>query len=89
MFSFRWLYYSVPRPAYNKQKRLRDKSLITEPQSVKIIIRFVKMIKSELETGERCRHGAFDEPGKSVHDLLRVLPHIVFDPVEHQPDKNV
>lgn len=53
-FFFRWSHYSVSRPAYNKQKKLRDKSLITEPQSVKIIIRFAKMIKSELETGERC-----------------------------------
>ena len=31
------------------------------------------MIKSESESGERCCHGAFDEPGEPVHDLLRIL----------------
>ena len=54
MFFFRWFNYSFSRPAYNKQKRLYDKTFITEPLSVKNIIRFAEMMKSVLETGERC-----------------------------------
>ena len=33
---------------------IHDKTFITEPQSVKNIIRFAEMMKSVLETGERC-----------------------------------
>ena len=89
MFFSLCLHYTHFYSPYNKQKRLRDKSLITEPKSVKSFIRSAGMIKSEPESGKRFRHGTFDQLGELVHDRLRILPHIVFDPVEHQPDKYI
>ncbi len=48
MFFFLCPYYTRCFQVYHKQKNPRDKSLITGAECVKNIIKFVKMIKSEL-----------------------------------------
>ena len=44
-FFFLCPYYTLCLRVYHKQKKLRDKSFITEPKCVKSFIKFIKMIK--------------------------------------------
>ena len=74
---------------HNKQKKPRDKSFITEHEIVKNFIRFAKMIKSQFESGKGSGYGALDEFGEFAYDFFRVFVHIVFDPIKHQPYKNI
>ena len=87
-FSF-CFHYTYSHQGHNKQKKPRDKILITGPEDVKSFIKTVKMIKSEFEPGKSHRHRAFYQLGQLFHNLLWIFTHIVLDPVEHQPDKNV
>ena len=83
VFFFLCFYYTRFRSVYNKQKKLRDKSLITESATVKIFIKSAGVIKSGLESGKRLRHGTLNQLSEPVYDFLRILPHIPFDPVKH------
>lgn len=46
LYQFDYLHYhKFPKKIYHKQKKLRDKTFITERQIVKIFIKLEKMIK--------------------------------------------
>ena len=86
---FLCFHYTHENTVYNKQKMPGDKTFITGQKGLKKFITSAKMIKSYFKSGQGLRYRAFYQPGEPVYDHLRILAHVVFDPVEHQPDKNV
>ena len=83
------LHYTHFDAVYNGQKKLRDEIFITEHKSVKIFIKSAEMIKLQRKTGKSRRHRAFNQLCKPLHNKLRILAHIISDPVEHKPYKHV
>ena len=83
------LHYTRFASVNNGQKKLRDEIFITEHKGVKIFIKSAEMIKLQRKTGKSGGQRAFNQLCEPFHNKLRILAHIVLNPVEHKPYKHV